>query len=99
MTDGTNSNLKPTEIICGKKLDVSSAVERLVSKPTPIKKGVTLTVRSMGTNTAISIGTEEERPFKLTGVNQAVDIDFIDDLSKILIEGDGADGEVQWIGG
>jgi hypothetical protein len=98
MTDD-NSCPKPTEIICGKKLDVSSAVERLTSKPTPIKKVVVLSVRAMGTNTFLGIGNEEERPFKLTNVNMSIDIDFIDDFSKILIEGDGADGEVQWIGG
>lgn len=90
---------KPTKLICGYRDDIDTAARRLVDKPTPIQMAVTITVRGWGTCTYIALGNEDEQPFLLTGINQSIDIDFIDDLSKIVVRGDGTGGHLQWIGG
>lgn len=90
----------PSKIICGYKDDISIAGERLVDKPTPIHKVVTVKVRSKGTGTYIAIGNEEEQPFRLNAVGDSHDIDWVDDLSKVIVITDsGTTGEVEWIGG
>lgn len=91
---------KPTKLIVGYKSDIDTAARRLVEISTPIYKSVTITCRSLGTGTFIALGDENERSFRLTGVNQSIDIDFISDLSKILVETDaGNTSWLQWIGG
>lgn len=89
----------PTEIICGFKDDIDQSAQRLTNKATLIKKAVIITVRSLGTGTYIAFGTEESQPFRLTGVNQSLDCDWLNDLSKLIVVSDGTDGYVQWIGG
>jgi hypothetical protein len=89
----------PTDIICGFKDDIDTSSQRITDKPTPIKKAVVVTVRSLGLGTYIAFGNESEQPFRLTGVNQSLDVDFIDDLSKLIVVSDGTGGYVQWIGG
>uniref|UniRef100_A0A6H1ZI03 Uncharacterized protein n=1 Tax=viral metagenome TaxID=1070528 RepID=A0A6H1ZI03_9ZZZZ len=95
----TADNNMPTKIICGYKDDISTAGERLTDKPTPIVKVVTIKVRSMGTGVYIALGNEEEQPFRLTAVGDHLDIDWIDDLSKVIVITDaGTTGCLEWLG-
>lgn len=90
----------PTKIICGFKDDIDTSAQRITSKPTPILKSVTIVCRSLGTGTYIAFGDENEQPFRLTGVNQSLDCDWLDDLSKLIVITDsGNTGYLQWIGG
>ncbi len=100
MAADTNLNSKPTKLIVGFKDDIDTSAQRITSKPTPILKVVVVTCRSLGTGTYIALGDEDEQPFEITGVNQSIDIDFIDDLSKVIVVTDaGNTGYLQWIGG
>lgn len=90
----------PTKIICGYKQDISTAGERLTDKPTPILKVVTVKVRSLGTGTYIALGDEDEQPWRLTAVGDTHDIDWIDDLRKVVAVTDvGNTGCLEWLGG
>lgn len=92
--------MKPTKIICGYKDDISTAGSRLTSKKTPIEMVVTITVRSLGAGSYIAIGNEDEQEKRLTSVGSSIDIDWIDDLSKIVVATDvGTTGCIEWIGG
>lgn len=90
----------PTVIIAGYKDDITISGDRITLKKTPIFKVVTVTVRSLGTGTYIAIGNEEEQPRRLLSVGATLDIDWIDDLSKVVVSTDaGNSGAVEWIGG
>jgi len=96
----TADNNMPTKIICGYKDDISTAGERLTDKPTPIIKVVTVKVRSMGTGSYIALGNEEEQAWRLIAVGDTHDIDWIDDLSKVIVITDtGNTGSLEWLGG
>jgi len=57
-------------------------------------------VRSLGSGTYIAIGDSSSQPFRLNFVGDSLDIDFIDDLSKVYVITDsGSTGELEWIGG
>ncbi len=100
MAADTNLNSKPTKLIVGFKDDIDTSAQRITSKPTPIYECVTISCRSLGTGTYIALGDEDEQPFRLTGVNQSIDITFLDDLSKLIVITDaGNTGYLQWIGG
>lgn len=91
---------KPTKIIVGYKDNISTAGERLTTTATPVKKVVTIKVRSLGGGSYIAIGNEEEQPFRLGTVGDTLDIDWIDDLSKVVAITDaGTTGYLEWIGG
>lgn len=90
----------PTKIIKGYKDNISTAGDRLTSKITPIQKVVVVKVRSLGTGTYIALGDEEEQPFRLTAVGDSIDVDFIDDLSKVVAITDaGTTSSLEWLGG
>jgi len=90
----------PTEIIAGYKDDINTSGDRLTKKKTPIIKVVTVTVRSLGTGAYIAVGDEDEQPRRLLSVGATLDIDWIDDLSKVVVSTDaGSTGAVEWIGG
>lgn len=98
MADDT-ARSKPTKIIVGYKDDIDTSAQRITTVPTPILRAVTIVCRSLGTGTYIGFGTEDEQSFHLTGVNQSLDCDWLDDLSKLVVVGDGTGGYLQWIGG
>lgn len=90
----------PDKVITGYKDDISTAGERITDKPTPILKSVTVKVRSLGTGTYIALGSEEEQSFRLDTVGDSLDIDWIDDLSKVVCITDaGTTGCIEFIGG
>lgn len=90
----------PSTLIVGSKTDISTTASKLVSSYTPIKKVVTVKVRSLGSGTYIAIGDSSSQPFRLNFVGDSLDIDFIDDLSKVYVITDsGSTGELEWIGG
>jgi hypothetical protein len=90
----------PTEIIAGYKNDINVSGDRITKKKTPIVKVVIVTVRSLGTGTYIAFGNEDEQPRRLLSVGATLDIDWIDDLSKVVVSTDvGSTGAVEFIGG
>jgi hypothetical protein len=90
----------PIKIICGYKDNISTAGIRLTEKPTPIVKVVTVKVRSMGTGTYIALGNEDEQAWRLLAVGDSHDIDWIDDLSKVIVITDiGDTGCLEFLGG
>lgn len=91
---------KPNEIICGYTDRIGTTGKKLTEKPTPIKKAVTVKVRSLGTGLYIALGNEDEQEFRLTAVGASEDVDWIDDLSKVIATTNaGSTGELEWIGG
>jgi len=93
-------SIMPTKIICGYKDDISIASGRLTDKQTPIVKIVRARVRSLsGGATYIALGDEEEQPYRLTAVGSERDIDWIDDLSKVIVSTDTGTGCLEWLGG
>lgn len=91
---------KPELIICGYKDNISTAGDRLVTKPTPIHEVVLVKCRSLGTGTYIALGDEKEQAYRLNAVDQELPVDFVDDLSKVVVSTDaGTTGAVEWIGG
>lgn len=95
-----SDNAMPTKLIVGYKDNIDTSAQRITDKPTPIYKSVTITVRSLGTGTYIALGDEDEQSWKFTGVNQSLDVDFVNDLSKLVVVTDaGNTGYLQWIGG
>lgn len=91
---------KPAKIIRGYKDDIDTGVQRITDRPTPVRKVVVVKVRSLGTGTYIALGDDEEQPFRLTAVGQSLDVDWIDDLSKVHAATDaGSTGALEWIGG
>jgi len=95
----TADNNMPTKMIKGYKDFISTAGERLTSKPTPILVGVTLKVRTLSGD-YIAIGDEEEQPFRLTTEGQAFVIDFVNDLSKVVVVAEsGTANCIEWFGG
>ncbi len=96
----TADNNMPTEIICGYKDNISSASNRLTDKQTPIVKIVRAKVRSLsGGATYIALGDEKEQPYRLTAVGSEHDIDWINDLSKVIVSTDTGTGCLEWLGG
>lgn len=92
--------LKPTTIIRGYTEGISTDGKRLTEKPTPIRKAVTVRVRDLGTGTYIALGDVDEQPFQLSAVDASLDIDWIDDLRKVVVSTDAGDtGVVEYLGG
>ncbi len=90
----------PVKIIAGYKDNISISGDRLTAGKTPIIKVVTVTVRSLGTGSYIALGNEDEQPRRLLSVGAFLDIDWIDDLSKVIVSTDaGETGCLEWIGG
>lgn len=91
---------KPRRVITGYKDNISTAGVRLVEKPTPIHRVVTVKVRDLGTGNYIAFGDEIEQPFRLNATGESLDIDWIDDLHKVVVVTDiGTTGVVEFIGG
>lgn len=91
----------PRRVISGYKDDITAgAGQRLTERKTPIKKVVVVKVRSLGGGTYISLGNEEEQEFRLTAIGSSIDIDWIDDLSKVIVNSDAVTaGVLEWNGG
>ncbi len=94
-------SLKPKEVICGLKDHIGTDAVKLVEKPTPIGKSVTVKLRTLdGAATYVAIGNNEHLEYQFTVVGDSHDVDWIDDLSKVFIEADaGTDSVVEFIGG
>jgi len=90
----------PSTLIVGEKTDISTTAAQLTTTPTPVRKAVTVKVRSLGTGTYIALGDADLQPFRLNSVGDSMDIDFIDDLSKVYVKTDaGSTAALEWIGG
>ncbi|MDD5614945.1 MAG: hypothetical protein PHH85_01950 [Candidatus Methanoperedens sp.] len=93
---------KPAKIICGYTEGINTTGKRLTEKPTPIKRVVVVKVRDLGTGSYIALGSEdiEVPPFRLNNTDDTLDIDFVDDLKKVVVITDaGGTGVLEWIGG
>lgn len=96
----TVDNIMPTKIICGFRDNISTAGVRLTDKITPIIKVVNVKVRSFsGGASYVALGDEEEQPYRLTAVGDSIDIDWIDDLSKVVAITDAGTACLEWLGG
>lgn len=96
----TTDDKMPTKIIKGYKDNISTAGVRLTDKITPIIKVVNVKVRSFsGGASYVALGDEEEQPYRLTSVGDSKDIDWIDDLSKVVATTDTGTACLEWLGG
>jgi hypothetical protein len=78
----------------------SSPAAALVGTATPLKKGVNVKVRSLGTGSYIAIGNVGGQEFRMDAVKDSLWIDFIDDAADIYVKTDaGNTGVVEYIGG
>jgi len=90
----------PTKVINGETTGINTSGQRITLKPTPIVRVVVAKVRSLGTGNYIAFGDEDQQRFRLTTVGASIDIDWIDDLSKVIVSTDiGSTGEIEYIGG
>lgn len=90
----------PILLISGLKSDIAVASSQITTTSTLINKVVTIKVRSLGTGSYIAFGNSTSQNFRLLSVGSSIDIDWIDDLSKIYVSTDvGNTGAIEWIGG
>jgi len=90
----------PTAIVQGTKTGITTTAAPLVGTSTPLKKGVLIKVRSLGTGSYIAVGNSTSQDFRMDAVKDTIAIDFIDDANKIYVITDsGNTGVVEFIGG
>jgi len=99
-TDLTPFIALPAAIVQGAKTDIGTAAAVLAAASTPIKKGVILKVRSLGTGSYIAVGNVTAQPFRLDAVKDSMVVDFVDDVNKIYVITDvGTTGAIEYVGG
>lgn len=90
----------PSAIVQGTKTGVTTTGAALVGTATPLKKGVNVKCRSLGTGSYIALGNAAGQEFRFNAVGDSLWVDFIDDAADIFVETDaGNTGVVEYIGG
>lgn len=92
---------QPSNIFGGVNETIGVNAAKLTETSTPIYSIAVLKVRSLNAAaTYIAVGNENDQEFRLVRVGDTLDVDFVNDLSKVYVIADaGADNAIEWIGG
>lgn len=91
----------PNTALDGTKTDIDATAKPLSTVAIAISKGIMIRIDNLGGSAFIKFGNSTGQHLSFTTVNSFIFIDWVNDLSKIYVVGDGvgADAAISWNGG